>query len=170
MDSSDEDNSEGSDIEVERGGNDLGADRLGAGDGLWNVGGDQGDHGDPLDREQAQVYSDDEDDGFMGFHGGWTTQPDSFLPNRTAAFRDIGGPRIMHPEEARATEYFSFFYDAATWDRLVTGVYTFLFTMLILMSRLKKQKDFTTIVYYHYACADLKRGGVGIIIILYFIL
>ena len=76
----------------------------------------------PLDIAQLLGNdSDDEEADFGGFHEDWTQNPDHFNPNHRAPFRGIPGPQAVHPEEARAVDYFSFFYDQDTWERLVTG-------------------------------------------------
>ena len=73
------------------------------------------DDGDPL-YEPQQSGADSGDEGDR-----WTEREDEFTPHLRAAFTDIAGPKVLHPEEARAIDYFCFFYDEAVWERLVTG-------------------------------------------------
>ena len=84
-----------------------------------------GGEGDGLRVDNGGNSSDEADftdDGFTGFQQGWTTRPEAFVGNRPGAFRDVGGPRIQHPDKARAAHYISLFYDEETWQRRVTGM------------------------------------------------
>ena len=49
----------------------------------------------------------------------WIENSANFRPVREPAFRLIPGSQIQHPPEARAIDYFDFFFDDAMWERMM---------------------------------------------------
>ena len=70
------------------------------------------------------MFDDDDDDDddlsdFEGFDAAWVENSAYFRPVREPAFRLIPGSQIQHPPEARAVDYFDFFFDDDVWQRMV---------------------------------------------------
>ncbi|KAI0216626.1 hypothetical protein LSAT2_031377 [Lamellibrachia satsuma] len=78
---------------------------------------------DPIDRVMGHdmlvnAMFDDLSD-FEGFDVAWIENSANFRPVREPAFRLIPGSQIQHPPEARAIDYFDFFFDDAMWQRMM---------------------------------------------------
>jgi len=81
---------------------------------------------DPIDRVMGRDMlvnaMDDDDDlsDFKGFDAAWVENTTNFRPVRKPAFRLIAGSQIQHSPEARAIDYFDFFFNDAMWEKMVS--------------------------------------------------
>jgi hypothetical protein len=74
---------------------------------------------DPVDRAQMMIDSDDEDEEFLGFNLDWTDDPAMFHPVNKRRYRGPRGPQVQHDEDATPIHYFQDFWSDEMWDHLV---------------------------------------------------